>query len=51
MSSFFEVFLSLNFETNRSLNDSIVEVISGNSNYVLLDEQKIAFDTIKKQMA
>ena len=46
-----EKILSLNFETNRSLNDSIVEVISGNSNYVLLDEQKIAFDTIKKAIS
>lgn len=46
-----EKILSLNFETNRSLNDSIAEVISGNSNYVLLDEQKIAFDTIIKAIS
>ena len=46
-----EKILSLNFETNRSLNDSIAEVISGNSNYILLDEQKIAFDTIIKAIS
>lgn len=46
-----EKILSLKFEANRSLNDSIAAVISGNSNYVLLDEQKIAFDTIIKAIS
>lgn len=41
-----EQICGLKFETNRRLNDSLVNVISGETEYILLDEQKLAFDTI-----
>lgn len=41
-----EKIVNLKFETNKSLNDSVVSIIKGNSEYVLLDEQMLAFKTI-----
>ncbi|AWK52764.1 peptidase S24 [Clostridium beijerinckii] len=41
-----EKIATLKFETNKRLNDSVVSIIKGNSEYVLLDEQKLAFNTI-----
>lgn len=36
----------LKFETNKKLNDSLVGIINGKAEYVLLDEQRLAYDTI-----
>lgn len=41
-----EKIANLKFETNKRLNDSVVNIIKGNSEYVLLDEQMLAFKTI-----
>ncbi|MDF2882891.1 MAG: peptidase [Clostridiaceae bacterium] len=41
-----EKIANLKFETNKRLNDSVVSIIKGNSEYVLLDEQMLAFKTI-----
>lgn len=41
-----EKIANIKFETNKRLNDSVVNIIKGNSEYVLLDEQMLAFKTI-----
>ncbi|NFL34501.1 DUF2075 domain-containing protein [Clostridium botulinum] len=45
-SEIIEKISNLKFETNKKLNDLLVSIINGKSEYVLLDEQKLAFDTI-----